>query len=194
MSDSNATLGLGSTLIHLGTVGVSADRVSKLMLNGFANAAASGKALDLTIQGLSASLDRMALQASSRQLNKSLGSLVNMVVQGLGSFASAGTGGLSAGGFALPGLQAFADGGIVAQPTFFGSASGPGLMGERGAEAILPLARGPDGRLGVAAQAGSGNAPVTINISTPDPQSFRQSQVQVMSALARAVSRGQRGL
>jgi hypothetical protein len=35
---------------------------------------------------------------------------------------------------------------------------------------------------------------VTMNISTPDADSFRRSEAQVSSALARAVQRGQRGL
>ena len=72
---------------------------------------------------------------------------------------------------------------------------GTGLMGERGAEAIMPLARGPDGKLGVAA-AGQGQRPVsvTVNIATQDAQSFQRSEAQVSAALARAVMRGQRSL
>jgi hypothetical protein len=35
---------------------------------------------------------------------------------------------------------------------------------------------------------------VTVNITTPDPQSFRQSQGQMASMLTRAVQRGQRNL
>ena len=88
----------------------------------------------------------------------------------------------------------FADGGVVARPTFFGSGGGLGLMGERGAEAIMPLARGPDGRLGVAASGGQGAAThVNVTISTPDVAGFQRSQVQIAGALARAVARGRRG-
>jgi phage-related minor tail protein len=66
-------------------------------------------------------------------------------------------------------------------------------MGEAGAEAIMPLARGPDGRLGVSA---GGGAPtlVTVNIATPDAESFKRSEAQVSAALARAVARGRRAL
>jgi phage-related minor tail protein len=88
----------------------------------------------------------------------------------------------------------FADGGIVARPTYFGSGSGLGLMGERGAEAILPLARDADGRLGIAASHTPSSPAIHVSISTPDAESFRRSQVQVASAIARAVARGQRGL
>jgi phage-related minor tail protein len=50
------------------------------------------------------------------------------------------------------GCTPFADGGVVGGPTCFRWQGGDvGLMGEAGAEAILPLQRGPDGRLGVAA-------------------------------------------
>ena len=46
----------------------------------------------------------------------------------------------------------FAKGGVVAAPSYFPLGRGLGLMGEQGAEAILPLARGPGGRLGVRAR------------------------------------------
>lgn len=37
-------------------------------------------------------------------------------------------------------------------------------------------------------------APVTVNIATPDAESFRRAETQVSAALARAVARGRRGL
>ena len=53
----------------------------------------------------------------------------------------------------------FANGGIVGSPTMFGMSGGrTGLMGEAGPEAIMPLKRGPNGKLGVE---GGGN--VTVN-------------------------------
>lgn len=59
------------------------------------------------------------------------------------------------------GLSKFANGGIVHKPTMFGYGNGQtGLMGEKGAEAILPLQRGSGGSLGVAASV----TPVNINI------------------------------
>ena len=58
------------------------------------------------------------------------------------------------------GVQMFANGGIVGSPTSFGMRGGKmGLMGEAGPEAILPLSRGSDGKLGV-----HGGAPVTVNV------------------------------
>jgi lambda family phage tail tape measure protein len=61
---------------------------------------------------------------------------------------------------ASSGVQAFANGGIVNSPTPFKFASGGkinnGLMGEAGPEAIMPLKRGTDGKLGVAVTGGAG--------------------------------------
>ena len=73
-------------------------------------------------------------------------------------------------------------------------AAGSGLAGEAGPEAILPLARGSDGRLGVAAAAGGAPASIVINIATPDAESFRRSETYLTGQIARAVARGQRGL
>ena len=67
-------------------------------------------------------------------------------------------------------------GGVIASPIAFPLGGNRlGLAGERGAEAILPLARGPDGRLGVRADAGGG-VHVTFNVTTPDADSFRRSR------------------
>jgi hypothetical protein len=55
------------------------------------------------------------------------------------------------------GAVRYAYGGVVTSPTMFGTGDGTmGVMGEAGFEAIMPLSRGPDGRLGVAV-VGAGN-------------------------------------
>ena len=67
-------------------------------------------------------------------------------------------------------LQAFASGGVVSGPTLFPMARGMGLMGEAGPEAIMPLTRGKNGKLGVQASGQSGGvfAPsITINMNAP---------------------------
>ena len=89
----------------------------------------------------------------------------------------------------------FAQGGVVGAPSYFPLGRGLGVMGEKGAEAVMPLARGPDGRLGVRSGGGGGRPmSVTVNVSTPDADSFRRSEAQVSAALSRAVARGQRGM
>lgn len=64
------------------------------------------------------------------------------------------------GVYASPSLSAYS-GQIVNRPTMFAFASGAGVMGEAGPEAILPLKRGSNGKLGV--HAGGGN-PVNITV------------------------------
>lgn len=73
--------------------------------------------------------------------------------------------GFAMGGvLAQNGIQKFARGGIIDKPTVFPFANGIGLMGEAGPEAIMPLRRGRDGRLGVEAANGGGGVNVTVNV------------------------------
>ncbi|MGF1445575.1 MAG: phage tail tape measure protein [Pikeienuella sp.] len=101
-----------------------------------------------------------------------------------------GSGTASAPAFSAGPVRAFARGGIVSEPTFFPLRGALGLMGEAGPEAVLPLKRGRDGKLGVGAAPSAGAPTVNITIETPDLESFRRSRGQVAAELARAVSRG----
>ena len=73
--------------------------------------------------------------------------------------------------FNQQGLVPFAHGGIVNKPTLFPFASGVGLMGEAGAEAIMPLKRTSSGDLGVQAD-GGGMTNITMTINAVDSKSF----------------------
>lgn len=71
---------------------------------------------------------------------------------GLGSSLTASANGNV---FGPGGLHYFADGGIVTSPTFFGFGAGQrGVMGEAGPEAVIPLERGANGKLGLAGGGG----------------------------------------
>jgi hypothetical protein len=66
--------------------------------------------------------------------------------------------------FGANGIIPFAKGGIVNSPTLFPFAKGTGLMGEAGPEAIMPLQRGANGKLGVLATGGGGDINVVVNV------------------------------
>lgn len=115
------------------------------------------------------------------------------LAQGVSGFVSGAMPFAQGGAFTQGRVMPFARGGIVTQPTHFPMRGATGLMGEAGPEAIMPLRRGADGRLGVAA-AGAGGRPVnvTFNVSTPDVAGFRRSQGQIAASLGRALARGER--
>ena len=97
------------------------------------------------------------------------------------------------GGFAQGRVMPFAEGGIVSGPVSFPMRGGRmGLMGEAGPEAILPLARGADGRLGVQAGGAARPVNVVVNVATPDAEGFRRSEAQIAAQVGRLIARGQR--
>ncbi|KAA2317407.1 phage tail tape measure protein [Pseudooceanicola sediminis] len=116
-----------------------------------------------------------------------------LMAQGIGALMQGALPFANGASFSQGRVQPFARGGVVSAPTIFPMRGGTGLMGEAGPEAIMPLARGADGRLGVRSDTG-GVPPVNvvINISTPDIDGFRRSQSQIAAQMGRALSRGQR--
>ena len=149
-----ATQDIDAIRRRLDGVDISAERVSRSLTRAFSGAIAGGKSLDDTLRNVALSMSNIALNAGLKPLQQGLSSALSS----LGSSIGGGNMG------SVP-VTAFADGGVVSRPTFFGSGGGLGLMGERGAEAIMPLARGPDGRLGVAASGGQGAVAVGLCLS-----------------------------
>ncbi|MEC5321581.1 phage tail tape measure protein, partial [Brenneria populi subsp. brevivirga] len=64
---------------------------------------------------------------------------------------------------------------VVDKPTLFAFAKGAGLMGEAGAEAIMPLTRNANGVLGVRAVGSVGGGAPTVNINIASDGSVSQS-------------------
>lgn len=160
---------------------------SNALVSAFEGVAVRGKGLGEVLSGLALNLSKIALRAAFQPLEKGIGSLFAGLFSGGTAFAK---GGVVHNGLPVP----FASGGVIASPVAFPLRGGrTGIAGERGPEAILPLARGPGGRLGVEAQ-GGGGVSVTVNVTTPDAESFRRSETQIAALLARAVAQGQRNL
>ncbi|WP_152045378.1 phage tail tape measure protein [Aureimonas psammosilenae] len=146
-------------------------------------AVSGGQSLDGVLRQLALRISSIALGAALKPVSDVAGSLVGQVAGGLGAA-------LGGGAKVVP----FAKGGVVASPSYFPNGRQIGLMGEAGAEAILPLKRGADGTLGVAAGGGRAAPSITFNVTASDAASFRRSEAQIQAMLARAATRGQRGL
>ncbi len=183
VSDPGVATDVAGLKTTMDALDLSAQSVAKSLSAAFSGAATSGKSFEQVLASIGTKLASLTLNSAVKAGSGSLSSLLSSML-----------GGLSGGGSGLGSITPFADGGIVSSPTFFGAGGGLGVMGERGAEAIMPLARGPDGALGLAASGQGSGTSVIVNISTPDATSFRQSEQQISASLARAVSRGQRSL
>lgn len=186
--DASLTLGiLGSRTREL-TTGATA--FSRAMTGAFTASVVGGKQFDDVLKSLTLRLSDMAVRLAFKPLEKSIAGGLSSLLSGFtGTGTSAGVSFAAASGAVKP----FASGGVIGTPTYFPlMQGGVGLAGEAGPEAIMPLARGPDGKLGVAGR-GGGNS-ITIQIATPDLESFRRSENYIAGQIARAVSRGQRSL
>jgi tape measure domain-containing protein len=171
--------------------------------SAFEDAVLRGEKLRDVLRGIITDISRLVLRRTvTEPLTNALGGLLGgigggsfdlgkAIATGFGLFG--GGGGLKAANGAVldrMGVVPFARGGVVDKPVLFPFARGVGLMGEAGPEAIMPLRRTRDGRLGVEA-AGQSMA-ITINITSPDADGFRRSRAQVAAAIGDAVRRGAR--
>ncbi len=152
-----------------------------------------GKRLQDALRGIAAGMADAVYSTAMRPVQSALGGALAQGVSGaMGALVPFAQGGVVSAGQVEP----FAQGGVVSQATAFPMRGGAtGVMGEAGPEAIMPLARGADGRLGVrAAGGGSGAAPVnvTFNITTPDVAGFERSQSQIAAQMGRLLAQGRR--
>lgn len=161
------------------------------LTSGLKSAIAGGKELDDILRRIGLNLAGMALDRALKPLENLAGSFFSTLLGGLTGLVPFAKGGIPA---SAPPIIPFASGGVVSAPTFFPMGGKMGVMGEAGAEAVMPLQRTADGRLGVAANQSAAAVNVVFNVSTPDAVSFRKSEAQVTGMLARAVARGTRTL
>lgn len=101
-----------------------------------------------------------------------------------GAISASANGNVFSGGNIVP----FANGGIVNGPTLFPmTGSNTGLMGEAGPEAIMPLKRGKDGKLGVSVE-GSGSVVVKqeFNFAANGDESVKRIIAQAAPSIAKA--------
>ena len=148
-----------------------------------------GMRLSDALRTVAQSMVDAAYNTAIRPVQNALG---GVLANGVNSLMSAvlpfEKGGAFSGGRVTP----FARGDVIGGPTPFAMRGGIGLMGEAGPEAIMPLVRGANGKLGVAAEGGGRPVQVVMNITTPDVQGFQRSQSQIAAQMGRALSRGQR--
>ncbi len=173
-------LDTGPFKTDLATLQKAGEGFAASLTGAFSKAVFDGGKLSDVLRSLALSLSRQAFGSALKPLEQGIGAVFGQALQGLG------------GGSVVP----FARGGIVGSPTAFPLGGGSlGVMGEAGPEAILPLARGPDGRLGVRSGAGGGGAmTVNVTIQTRDAESFMKARSQVAAVVARAAERGGRNL
>ncbi|MEQ6204280.1 phage tail tape measure protein [Sulfitobacter sp. HNIBRBA2951] len=165
--------------------------LSRGLRKAFDGVVFDGMKLSDALSTVAQSLSNSAYNAAIKPVTDHFGGLLTQgvtgLVQGILPFANGAP-------FSQGKVMPFAQGGIVSQATHFGMRGGMGVMGEAGPEAIMPLARGPDGKLGVrAGGGGGGGAPtVVMNITTPDVAGFQRSRGQIAAQMGRALSAGQK--
>lgn len=162
--------------------------LSRGLRRAFDGAVFDGAKLSETLSDMANSMVRSTYNAAMRPVTDHFAGLmsegVGSIVEGILPFANGAP-------FSQGKVMPFAQGGVIRSATAFPMRGGTGVMGEAGPEAIMPLARGSDGKLGVRG-AGGGATTVVMNISTPDVHGFQRSQSQIAAQMSRALSTGNR--
>jgi len=157
----------------------------------------SGSAGAATGTGLGLVDPTLAASAAPIDMSGGVGSGLSLVDPGLTSTVGLDMADGFARGAAFPGndnsagsLASF-EHQIVDRPTIFRYAAGGqfGEMGEAGPEVVMPLTRGPGGKLGIAGGGQQGGGNVIMNITTPDADSFQSSRSQITARSSAAMSR-----
>tara|TARA_R110000823_G_scaffold5838_4_gene23035 strand:+ start:20 stop:1180 length:1161 start_codon:yes stop_codon:yes gene_type:complete len=183
------------------TVGDSFGTAFGEIVTGSASAADAFKRMAATIITELIRMELQAAKSGGSSILLGLGkSLFGALLGGLGGGGGGYTGNVAGG--VLPGFTApmakggafsngniipFAKGGVVNSPTLFPMAKGAGLMGEAGPEAVMPLSRGANGKLGVSASGGAGTV-VNIYNQTDGQVETKQdgNNIEVMIRAAKS--------
>lgn len=163
---------------------------------GLDEAMFSGKSLNDVLKNTLLALEKIAFSSFvSKPLGDAAGGIFGQIMSSFAKGGGAGAGDTSPSGYAHGGVFSggsvipFAYGDVVSSPSSFPMAGGKmGLMGESGAEAIMPLQRTSDGRLGVRSEGGGGTT-VIFNVRANDPSKFRQSMGQAAYEFKKAMGR-----
>lgn len=167
---------------------------NEIVANSFNYAKFASSQMDSVVGHMTSAFENLALTGKFRFREMTVSILQDLskiymrmavmkLVNYVGSYIFGGSGVSTAGGsvgglfataahgrvFDSSGLVAFARGGVVSSPTYFGFNGGRGLMGEQGSEAVMPLTRTANGNLGVQVQGMGGgtvvNAPVSVSVT-----------------------------
>lgn len=161
---------------------------------GLVFASAAGEAIthwqgvDDLLKGILQDLAQIALR---QMVMKPLSGMVSGALEGLNLGSLFGVSFGHGGAFDTGGIRRFATGDVFGSPTLFRYGGGRvGLMGEAGPEAIMPLKRGADGKLGVAAGGGSSQVNVAINVAPgAAADDWRRSKRAIAADLQRGLRR-----
>lgn len=170
-------------------VGLLTNSIGRGLRNAFDGLIFDGMKLSDALRGVAQTMTDSVYAVAMRPVQNAVGGAIatgmNGLLSGLFPFEKGGA-------FAQGRVMPFARGGVVSSPVAFPMRGGRGLMGEAGPEAIMPLARGADGRLGVQAAGGGRSVNVVMNVTTPDVAGFARSQSQIAAQVSRALARGER--
>ncbi len=162
--------------------------IGRSLKRAFDGVVFDGMKLSDALKQVAESLSQTAYAVAMKPVQDALG---GAIANGINGLVSGAFGFAKGGAFSQGQVMPFAKGGVVSTPTTFPMRNATGLMGEAGPEAIMPLARGADGRLGVQASGGR-TINVVMNVSTPDVSGFARSQSQLAAQINRALARGSR--
>jgi len=179
------------TLLFTGReVGVLSNGISGGLRRAFDGLVFDGLKLSEALKGIGQRLADTVYGIAMRPVQNAVGGFLanglNGLLGGMMPFEAGGT-------FSQGRLMPFAKGGVVAQATAFPMRGGTGLMGEAGPEAIMPLTRGRNGKLGVQAAGGSSSVMIALAPGL-EASILRQARGQAIQIVQAGNAAQQRGL